>query len=62
MLAKCLVIIVRLLTGKSWAQEKADPMPCVTLWAGALPIIVSAPHGRREPIAVFAKEYLPHAK
>ena len=33
-----------------YAQEKADPQRLLTIWAGMLPIILSAPHGGREAI------------
>jgi N-formylglutamate amidohydrolase len=31
-------------------QDQADPLSLVAVWAGALPIILSAPHGGRDPI------------
>jgi N-formylglutamate amidohydrolase len=45
-----LIIAVLLLAGEAWAQEKTDPLRLVTVWAGTLPIVLSAPHGGREPI------------
>jgi N-formylglutamate amidohydrolase len=32
------------------AQEQREPAELLTVWAGMLPIILSAPHGGREPI------------
>ena len=33
------------------ADEQTAPQSFLTLWAGALPIVISAPHGGREPLA-----------
>lgn len=35
---------------ESHAQNQWPPHPLLTVWAGALPIILSAPHGGRQPI------------
>lgn len=36
---------------ESFAQDPSSPDKLLTLWAGALPIIFSAPHGGRQPVA-----------
>lgn len=41
---------VAVLSAPLWAQEKRKPEEFLTLWAGMLPIILSAPHGGREVI------------
>lgn len=51
MLQQFLIIAVLLLAREVCAQDGSDPLRLVTLWAGTLPIILSAPHGGREPIA-----------
>jgi N-formylglutamate amidohydrolase len=35
---------------ESYAQNQLEPHPLFTVWAGTLPIILSAPHGGRRPI------------
>jgi len=40
--------------GEAWGQDQHDPLRFVTLWAGTLPIILSAPHGGREAIPGIA--------
>ena len=45
------IIGVLLVAGDAWAQDSGDPLRLITVWAGALPIILAAPHGGREPIA-----------
>lgn len=40
---------------ESQAQDRWAPHPLLTLWAGALPIILSAPHGGRRPIPGVAE-------
>ena len=36
---------------ESFAQDPSSPYKLLTLWAGTLPIIFSAPHGGKQPIA-----------
>src|SRR4030095_7692484 len=47
-----LMFILLMLLLPAWicAQEKGDPRRLLTVWAGMLPIILSAPHGGREAI------------
>jgi N-formylglutamate amidohydrolase len=47
----CLVAIALFLHAPLFAQERDDPAKLLTVWAGMLPIILSAPHGGRELIA-----------
>jgi N-formylglutamate amidohydrolase len=51
MLQQFLIIAALLLAREVSAQDRNDPLRLVTLWAGTLPIILSAPHGGREPIS-----------
>jgi len=44
------LIAIALLNPPLWAQEKRNPETFLTLWAGMLPIILSAPHGGRAAI------------
>ena len=45
-----LLVSIIFLHSPVWAQEKAGAKKFLTLWAGMLPIILSAPHGGRQPI------------
>ena len=45
-----LLVAMVLLHGPLSAQEKTEPRRLLTIWAGMLPIILSAPHGGRESI------------
>lgn len=45
-----LTIAILAWTIESPAQNQAEPQKLLLLWAGSLPIILSAPHGGREPI------------
>ncbi len=49
-----LIIGILLFAGDAWAQDRDDPLRLITVWAGALPIILAAPHGGREPITGVA--------
>jgi len=46
-----LIVLFLLLAREAWAQDRSDPLGMLTIWAGAVPIILSAPHGGREPIS-----------
>jgi N-formylglutamate amidohydrolase len=46
---RCLVVLA-LLPQALFAQEQREPTTLLTVWAGMLPIILSAPHGGRESI------------
>ncbi len=48
------LIALFLFFGEAWGQDQHDPLRFVTLWAGTLPIILSAPHGGREAIPGIA--------
>ncbi len=43
-------LVMALLCGEALGQSKAEDAPWVTVWAGALPIILAAPHGGRRAI------------
>lgn len=45
-----LFVFIILLSSLLWAQEQKGLQKFFTLWAGMLPIILSAPHGGRQPI------------
>jgi N-formylglutamate amidohydrolase len=45
-----LFVFITLLSSLLWAQEQKGLQKFFTLWAGMLPIILSAPHGGRQPI------------
>ena len=45
-----LVIFLALSSASLWAQEQRGVQEFLTLWAGMLPIILSAPHGGRQLI------------
>jgi N-formylglutamate amidohydrolase len=45
-----LFVFITLLSSPLWAQEPKGLQEFFTLWAGMLPIILSAPHGGRQPI------------
>jgi len=45
-----LLAVIPILYAPLWAQEKRNTESLITVWAGMLPIILSAPHGGREPI------------
>lgn len=45
-----LITLAFFLPVQLFAQEQEEPAKLVTVWAGMLPIILSAPHGGREPI------------
>jgi N-formylglutamate amidohydrolase len=45
-----LLALTTLLHAPLDAQEKRAPADFVTVWTGTLPIILSAPHGGREPV------------
>lgn len=45
-----LLVVMALLHVPLSAQEKGEPRRLLTIWAGMLPIILSAPHGGREAI------------
>jgi N-formylglutamate amidohydrolase len=45
-----LLVFITLLSSLLWAQEQKGLQKFFTLWAGMLPIILSAPHGGRQPI------------
>ena len=47
---RLLLIAIALLNSPLWAQEKRNAESLLTVRAGMLPIILSAPHGGREPI------------
>jgi len=47
---RLVLIAIALLNPPLWAQEKRTAESLLTVWAGMLPIILSAPHGGREPI------------
>src|SRR4029077_18560577 len=44
------LFVFTLLSSSLWAQEPKGLQEFFTLWAGMLPIILSAPHGGRQPI------------
>lgn len=48
------IVALVLFFGEAWAQDQHDPLRFVTLWAGTLPIILSAPHGGREAVPGIA--------
>jgi len=45
-----LLALAILLHRPLWAQENRQPSDLLMIWAGMLPIILSAPHGGRQPI------------
>ena len=45
-----LVIFLAVSAAALWAQEQRGAEEFLTLWAGMLPIILSAPHGGRQPV------------
>jgi N-formylglutamate amidohydrolase len=45
-----LITLAFFLPVQLFAQEQQEPAKLLTVWAGMLPIILSAPHGGREPI------------
>jgi N-formylglutamate amidohydrolase len=45
-----LVVSITFLASSLWAQEQVESQKFLTLWAGMLPIILSAPHGGRQSI------------
>jgi len=45
-----LIVSITLLAASLWAQEQVGSQKFLTLWAGMLPIILSAPHGGRQSI------------
>ena len=45
-----LLVAIALPNSPLWGQESGKPDTFLTLWAGMLPIILSAPHGGRAPI------------
>jgi len=47
---RLLLIAIAFLNSPLWAQEKRIDESLLTVWPGMLPIILSAPHGGREPI------------
>ena len=51
---RVLLIPILLLSSPLWAQEKRNAETFLTLWAGMLPIVLSAPHGGRAPIPVIS--------
>lgn len=40
---------------EAWGQDKGDLKRFISVWAGTLPLILSAPHGGREPIPSIAR-------
>jgi N-formylglutamate amidohydrolase len=54
MLRQLLIVAALLLVQEVYAEDRADPLRLVAIWAGALPIVLSAPHGGREPIPGIA--------
>src|SRR5712692_8012831 len=45
-----LLLSITFLAAPLWAQKQVEAQKFLTLWAGMLPIILSAPHGGRQPI------------
>src|SRR5215467_15638240 len=45
-----LIVSITLLAASLWAQEQVGSQKLLTVWAGMLPIILSAPHGGRQSI------------
>jgi len=45
-----LVVSITFLASSLWAQGQVESQKFLTLWAGMLPIILSAPHGGRQSI------------
>jgi len=51
---RLLLIAIAFLNSPLWAQEKRIDESLLTVWPGMLPIVLSAPHGGREPIPDIA--------
>ncbi len=45
-----LLLSITFLAAPLWGQKQVEAQKFLTLWAGMLPIILSAPHGGRQPI------------
>ena len=50
MFRRFFIVLLFLFAGEAGAQDQGDPLRLLAIWAGALPIVLSAPHGGREPI------------
>lgn len=48
---RCLVALALFPQALLFAQDRQEPATLLTVWAGMLPIILSAPHGGRESIS-----------